>query len=114
MTTSTILARHNLVYDWTFSGDATSRGEYAPQATIADATGTIPDWTSWEALTDPNAIIDRIDLLMLNNTMAPAQRTALLAAMTPITNADPAIQARKRAQTALYIVGTSPMFQIDR
>ncbi len=114
MTTSTILARHNLVYDWTFSGDATSRGEYAPQATIADATGTIPDWTSWEALTDPNAIIDRIDILMLNNTMAPAQRTALLAAMTPITNADPAIQARKRAQTALYIVGTSPMFQIDR
>jgi len=34
--------------------------------------------------------------------------------MTPITNADPAIQARKRAQTALFIVGTSPMFQIDR
>ncbi len=114
MTTATILARHNIVYDWTFSGDAASRGEYAPQATIPDATGTIPDWTSWEALTDPNAIIDRIDLLMLNNTMAPAQRTALLAAMTPITNADPAIQARKRAQTALYIVGTSPMFQIDR
>jgi hypothetical protein len=114
MTTATILARHNLVYDWTFSGDVASRSEYAPQATITGAIGTTPDWSGWESLTDPNAQIDRINLLMLNNTMTAAQRTALLAAMTPITNTDAATQARKRAQTALYIVGTSPMFQIDR
>jgi uncharacterized protein (DUF1800 family) len=113
MTTATILARHNLVWDWTFSGDAT-RGEYAVQATIEGATGTQPDWAPWEALTDPNALIDRINLLMLNNTMTSAQRSALMAAITPITNTDPALQARRRAQTALYIVGVSPAFQTDR
>ena len=40
--------------------------------------------------------------------MTAAQRTALLAAVNAVTNADPAMQARKRAQTALYIVATSP------
>ena len=113
MTTATTLARHNLVYDWTFSGDPT-RSEYAVQATLDGSTGTRPDWSTWEALTDINAMIDRINLLMLNNTMTAAQRTALVAAVTPITNADPALQARRRAQTALYIVGSSPSFQIDR
>ena len=114
MTTATVLARHNLVYDWTFTGDAASRSEYTPQPTITGATGTVPDWSSWEALTDPNAMIDRINLLMLNNTMTTAQRASLMAAVVAITNTDPVIQARKRAQTALYIVGTSPMFQTDR
>ena len=65
-------------------------------------------------ITDPNALIDRINLLMLNNTMTSAQRSALMAAITAITNADPATQARRRTQTALYIVGASPAFQTDR
>ncbi len=113
MTTATVMARHNLVYDWTFSGDA-NRGEYAVQATIDGATGTQPNWAPWEAITDPNALIDRINLLMLNNTMTSAQRSSLMAAITAITNTDPALQARRRAQTALYIVGASPAFQTDR
>jgi uncharacterized protein (DUF1800 family) len=113
MTTATVMARHNLVYDWTFSGDGT-RGEYAIQPTLDGSTGTQPNWAPWEAITDPNALIDRINLLMLNNTMTSAQRSALMAAITPITNADPATQARRRAQTALYIVGASPAFQTDR
>jgi uncharacterized protein (DUF1800 family) len=113
MTTATILSRHNLVYDWTVSGDAT-RGEYAVQATLAGSTGTQPDWTPWETITDPNALIDRINLLMLNNTMTSGQRSALMAAITAITNADAPTQARRRAQTALYIVGASPAFQTDR
>ncbi len=113
MTTATVMARHNLVYDWTFSGDGT-RGEYAVQATLAGSTGTQPNWAPWEAITDPNALIDRINLLMLNNTMTSAQRSSLMAAITAITNADAATQARRRAQTALYIVGASPAFQTDR
>jgi uncharacterized protein (DUF1800 family) len=112
MTTATIMARHNLVYDWTVSGD--SRGEYAVQATLAGSTGTQPDWAPWEAIADPNALIDRINLLMLNNTMTSAQRSSLMAAITAITNTDAAVQARRRAQTALYIVGASPAFQTDR
>lgn len=110
MTASTILARHNFAYDWNF----TTPSEWAVQATITGATGTTPNWTEWEAITDVNAIADRIDLLMLNKTMTATQRTALLAAVNAVTNADPAMQARKRAQTALYIVASSPLFQVDR
>ncbi len=115
VTTGTVLARHNLVYDWTVAGDQTSRGEYTAQAVIPGATGTQVDWSAWQAFgTDVDGMLDRIDLLLLNRTMSPAQRTAVKAAMTAVTNADAATQARKRAQTALYIVASSPQFQIDR
>jgi uncharacterized protein (DUF1800 family) len=112
ITTATVISRHNLVYDWTVNGE--TRNEYAVQTGIAGATGTQPNWSAWEALTDVNALIDRINLLMLNNTMTASQRAALLSAVNTVTNADPAIQARRRAQTAMYIVGTSPAFQTDR
>jgi hypothetical protein len=110
MTASTILARHNFAYDWNF----TTPSEWAVQPTIIGASGTTPNWAEWEAITDAAALADRIDLLMLNKTMTAAQRTSLLAAINAVTNADPAMQARKRAQTALYIVAASPMFQVDR
>ena len=110
MTASTVLARHNFAYDWNF----TTPGEWAIQSTIAGATGTTPDWSEWEAITDANALADRIDLLLLNKTMTAAQRTALLTAVNAITSADAATQARKRAQTALYVVASSPLFQVDR
>jgi hypothetical protein len=59
-------------------------------------------------------MINSINLLMLNNTMSAAQQTAILAAVNAVTNSDPTTQARKRAQTALYIVASSPQFQVDR
>lgn len=114
MNTSTAVARHNLVYDWTIGGDG-SRSEFQPQSTIENATGTQPDWSSWEANgTDDGKTIDRINLVMLNGTLTPAQRHALSSAMAAIRDASPAMQARKRAQTAVYIVATSPLFQVDR
>jgi hypothetical protein len=111
MTTSTTISRHNFLYDWTVGGDAT-RGEFKP---TLGATGTVPNWASWEANgANDGKTIDRINLVMLNGTMTPAQRQALASAMAAIKNSDPALQARKRAQTALYIVASSPLFQVDR
>ena len=82
---------------------------------IPGATGTPVDWSAWQAFgTDLDGMLDRIDLLMLNRTMSSGQRTALKSAMTAITNADATTQARKRAQMALYVVASSPQFQIDR
>ena len=115
MTTGAIIARHNLAYDWTVSGDAVNRPEYAVQPTIAGATGTQPNWSLWEGFgTNTNAMLAEINLLMLNNTMSAAQQAALMAAVAAVTDPDPATQARHRAQTALYIVATSPQFQVDR
>ena len=114
MTTSTIIARHNFLYDWTVGGDAT-RGEFQKQAAISYATGTIPNWASWEAHgTNDGKTIDRINLVLLNGTMTSAQRQALVTAMAAVKNNDPALQARKRAQVALYIAASSPLFQVDR
>jgi len=112
ITASTILARHNLAYDWTIGGD--SRSEFAVQATITGSTGTQPDFSAWDALTDPAKLVDAIDLVMLNKTMTSQQRTALLAAINAISDPVAATQAHKRAQTALYIVAASPQFQVDR
>ena len=115
MTTATVIARHNLVYDWTVNGDQASRAEYNAQAVIAGSTGTQPDWTGWEAFgTNTDAMLDRIDLLVFNKTMTSAQRDALRTAANAITNTTPATQARKRAQVALYVALSSPQFQVDR
>ena len=115
MTAATIIARHNLTYDWTINGDVGSRSEYATQSSIAGATGTQPNWSIWEGFgTNTTGMIDLINLLMLNNTMTANQRSTLTAAMSAVTNTDATVQARRRAQTALYIVASSPQFQVDR
>jgi uncharacterized protein (DUF1800 family) len=114
MTTSTTISRHNFLYDWTVGGDAT-RGEFQKQAAITYATGTVPNWASWEALgTDDGKIVDRINLVMLNGSMTKAQRQSVLTAMAAVKNSNAALQTRKRAQVALYIVASSPLFQVDR
>ncbi len=114
ITTATVMARHNVLYDWTISGDQASRAEYNAPA-IVQATGTQVDWTSWEAIgNDPDAVVNRIDTLMLAGGMTSAQSAAIKAAMAAITNTNASIQARRRAQVALYIAATSPQFQVDR
>jgi uncharacterized protein (DUF1800 family) len=114
MSTSTIHARHNLVYDWTVSGDAT-RTEYQPFSGITGSTGTQVDWAPWETLAaNPDQLIDRLDLLFMNRTMSTAQKDAIRAAMTAITNADATVQARRRAQVAMYVVASSLQSQTDR
>lgn len=114
MTTSTAIARHNFLYDWTVGGDGT-RGEFMVQAAISGSTGTQPDWSSWEGNgTDDGKTVDRINLFLMNGTMTSAQRQSILSAMAQIKNSDPAAQARKRAQVALYIAASSPFFQVDR
>ncbi|UAL08875.1 DUF1800 family protein [Caulobacter segnis] len=114
MTTSTTISRHNFLYDWTVGGDAT-RGEFQKQAAITYSTGAVPNWGSWEAYgTDDGKIVDRINLVLLNGTMTKAQRQSVLSAMAAIKNSNAALQTRKRAQAALYIVASSPLFQVDR
>lgn len=112
MTTANVLRLHNLVYNWTVSGDQ-ARGEFTNNPGLPGWTGSSTQWAAWEAL-DTDAAIDRINLLMLANSMTDQQKAALRAAAAAITNATPSLQARRRAQMMLYIVGTSPLFLVDR
>ncbi len=114
LTSANQLRLHNLVYDWTVSGDA-GRAEYAAVTTLPGTSGTAPVWADWEALGDNvDGMVDRIDLLFFAKGLTKAQRDALKAAGTAISNVDAKVQARKRAQMMLYIAGTSPMFLVDR
>lgn len=114
MTTSNITRFHNFVYNWTISGDQ-ARSEFTTNPGLPGWVGSRTEWGAWEAMgTDTDAMIARIDLLMMANTMTDAQKTALRAAAAAITNADAALQARRRAQMLLYIVVTSPLFLVDR
>ena len=114
LNTSSVLRYHNFVYDWTVSGDAT-RGEFTADSGLPPASGTQPLWSAWEAFgTDTDGMIARIDLLLFGKTLTDAHKAALKKAAEAITNADPLLQARKRAQMMLYIAGTSPLFLVDR
>lgn len=114
LNTSNVLRWHNFVYDWTVAGDAT-RSEYAVDSGLPNSSLTQPLWSGWEAFgTDLDSMVARIDLLMFANTLTTAQKDALKAAATPITNADPLLQARKRAQMMLYVAASSPLFLVDR
>lgn len=114
ITTSNVVRLHNLIYNWTVSGDQT-RSEFTTNPGIAGWTGSSTNWSAWEAFgTDTEKMIDRIDQLMLAGTISTAQRSSLKAAAEAITNADPKLQARRRAQMMIYIVGTSPYFLVDR
>jgi len=114
LTSANQLRLHNLVYDWTVGGDS-GRGEYAAVTTLPGTSGTAPVWADWEAMGDNiDAMVDRIDLLLFAKGLSKAQRDALKAAGMAISNADPKLHARKRAQMMLYVAATSPMFLVDR
>jgi hypothetical protein len=114
MTTSSTVVRHNFIFDWTVGGE-TTRGEFQKQSAISYSTGTVPNWATWDANgTNDAKTLDRINLVMMNGTMTSAQRQALISAMSTIRISDPSIQAHRRAQMALYVVASSPFFQIDR
>ncbi|WP_448664745.1 DUF1800 family protein [Sphingomonas sp. CJ20] len=114
LNTSNVLRWHNLVYDWTIAGDA-NRAEYSLDSGLTGSSLSQPLWSGWEAFgTDLDGMIARIDLLLFANSLSQQHRDALKAAGTPITNADPLLQARRRAQTLLYIAASSPLFLVDR
>lgn len=108
--------RHNFAFHYTLLDDILGTGrDYAKNPALGSNTGTKVDWKTWEAFgTNVDGMIDRMDLLMLANTMTPEQRSALKAAMLAVTDGTGARLARKRAQTGLYIVLSSPQFQVDR
>ena len=115
LSTGSIVARSNLVYDWTVGAATVTRSEFATNANVIGSTGTTIDMSGWQTFgTDIDGMIDRIDLLFANRTLTDAQKAALKAAATAVTNADATTQARMRAQTMLYVMFSSPLYQVDR
>lgn len=108
--------RHNFMFNYTIIDDILGTGrDYRPIPFLGSNTGTKVNWKQWETFgSNVDGMINRMDLLLLNNSMSINQRAALKRAMLAVTDPNATVQARKRAQTGLYIVMTSPQFQVDR
>jgi hypothetical protein len=108
LSTSTTLRRANNVNTLVYTG-------VAPTTSSTDRPrGTSLDLANLEALaTDPGAVADRLNALMLHGTMSVQTRAAIITAMNAIPGTDPNF-ARKRAQAALYLVATSSQYDIQR
>ncbi len=110
LSTSTTLRRANNVNTLVYTG-------VAPTTTSTDRPrGTSLDLTNLEAIanSNPEAIADQLNALMLHGTMSTPVRNSLVTAMNAINDADLALRARKRARTALYLVATSSQYDIQR
>jgi hypothetical protein len=105
LSTSTTLRRANVANQLIYLG--ISVGTNNP-------TGTQLNLSSLEAqASNPGAIADMLNALLLHGTMGTQFRDSIITAMNAIPTSDSQF-ARKRAQVASYLVTTSSQFDIQR
>jgi len=74
-------------------------------------TGTSIDLSVWDALGhDPDQLITALNELLLHGTMSEEMRHIIREAIASI----PADNRRLRVQTAIYLIATSPQYQVQR
>jgi uncharacterized protein (DUF1800 family) len=74
-------------------------------------TGTSIDLSAWDALSnDPGQLIAALNELLLHGTMSGEMRHIVRDALASI----PADNRRLRVQTAMYLIATSPQYQVQR
>ena len=82
-----------------------------PAAPPNRPTGTSIDLAAWDALgNDPDQLIAALNELLLHGTMSGEMRHIISEAVASI----PADNRRLRAQTAMYLIATSPQYQVQR
>ncbi|MGI9066089.1 MAG: DUF1800 domain-containing protein [Pyrinomonadaceae bacterium] len=113
LSTSSTLRRANAVNTLIYTGVATNT---TPTPTNPDRPrGTSLDLANVELISaDPGAVADTLNALLLHGTMSMQMRTSLINAMNTINDADGPTRARKRAQTAVYLVATSSQYDLQR
>jgi uncharacterized protein (DUF1800 family) len=108
LSTSTTLRRANVANTLVYSGIATGAN---------NPTGTQLDFASLDALASADAtggqLIDRLNTLLLHGTMSTPARNAILMAVTSVPAGD-ASATRRRVLTAVYLVLTSPQYDVQR
>lgn len=82
--------------------------------TVNAPCGTKIDVSRWQSLASTDAsgglLVDTINREILHGSMSPQVRTHILTAVQAVAPTD----SLKRARTALYLVATSPQFQVQR
>ncbi len=98
--TSTAVAHANFVNKAVFG----RFGEAAPAGTQLNLEACIA------LAANPNALLDKLNRVMLHGTMSAAMRTEILTAI----NAVAATDLKRRAQTAIYLIAASSQYQVQR
>lgn len=98
--TSTAVAHANFVNKAVFG----RFGDAAPAGTQLDLNPCVA------LASNPNALLDKLNRLMLHGTMTAAMRTEILNAINAVSATD----LKRRAQTAVYLVAASSQYQVQR
>ena len=100
--TSTALRRANFVNTIVFS--TIPVGANAPTGTSLDLSPLT------ELASDPDALLDDLNELLLHGTMSTAMRTTIRQAVLAVRATNPL----KRVRTAVYLIATSSQYQVER
>ena len=102
---STAVRRANFVNTLVFG--TIGLPSYAPPG----ATSVAIDFTPWTSLAgDPAALVADLDQRLMHGRMSSAMRDTIVAAVSATSSTSPSTRAR----TALYLVATSPQYQVQR
>lgn len=105
LNSTTALGRSNVVYSLLYSNG------FNPDPTVYGATGTTFNLGAYQAVAgDANALAERLSRYLLHGTMSAEMKTSIVNAVNSITAAD----TLNRARMGLYLVLTSPHFQVER
>jgi uncharacterized protein (DUF1800 family) len=105
MLTGTILNRSNFVDRIVFGANVN------PDSTVTGATGTRINLQPFQSLAaNPDQLLDRLNLILMHNTLSPQARQAILTAV----NAYPATDTLGRVRQAVYLLATSAQYQVEQ
>jgi hypothetical protein len=105
-TANTALGRANFVYALLYTNNG-----IPPDTTVTGAIGTMIDLSPLMALADdPEKLMDKLDRLMMHQSMSGAMRNIIIRAVDAV----PASDRLTRARTAVYLVATSPQYQVEK
>lgn len=74
-------------------------------------TGTQLNYSAFQALAgNPAQLVDALNQFLMHGTMSQAMRDSIVANVTAVSSSNPAL----RTQTAIYLIGSSSQYQVER
>jgi uncharacterized protein (DUF1800 family) len=103
-TSNTAITRANVASSLVFT-------PIAPDPSVVGAIGTLLDFSAYQAVAlDAGALADRLDANLMGGRMSAAMKGAVVTAVNAASPTD----ALARARTGLWLVLTSPQYQVQR